>query len=55
MNDLRLHFGLGASTKADAVEVRWPTGKVEVFRDVPGDKLVSIREGDGIFKVSNLK
>ncbi len=55
VNDLRLHFGLGASTKADAVEVRWPTGKVEVFRDVPGDKLVSIREGDGIFKVSNLK
>ena len=55
VNDLRLHFGLGVSTKADSVEVRWPTGKVDVFRDVQVDKLVSIREGDGIVKVSGLR
>ena len=55
VNDFRLHFGLAASTKADSVEVRWPSGKVDVFRDVAADKLVVIREGDGIVKMAALK
>ena len=33
-DDLRLHFGLGASTKADRIEVRWPSGTVQVLSDV---------------------
>ncbi len=55
VNDFRLHFGLAASTKADSVEVRWPTGKVDVFRDVVADKLVVIREGEGIVSMAALK
>ena len=47
-NDLRLHFGLGSATKLDAVEVRWPTGKTESFKDVAVDKVYSITEGQGI-------
>src|SRR5262249_35834310 len=26
VNDFRLHFGLGAATKADSIVVRWPNG-----------------------------
>jgi hypothetical protein len=33
-NDLRLHFGLGRSTKVEKIEVRWPSGTTEVYRDV---------------------
>jgi hypothetical protein len=44
-NDLRLHFGLGRNEKADEIEVRWPSGQVDVLRDVPGRKTVTIREG----------
>jgi enediyne biosynthesis protein E4 len=44
-NDLRLHFGLGSATKIDAVEVRWPTGKTESFKDVVADKIYVITEG----------
>ncbi len=55
VNDLRLHFGLGTSSKADSVEVRWPTGKVEVFRDVTANQLVTIREGEAIVKAAALK
>ena len=25
-NDMRVHFGLGAATKMDSVEIRWPSG-----------------------------
>jgi len=47
-NDLRLHFGLGSTTRIDSVEVRWPTGKTESFKDVAGDKIYTIVEGRGI-------
>ncbi len=47
-NDLRLHFGLGAAAKIDLVEVRWPTGKSESFKDVAADKIYTIVEGQGI-------
>ena len=44
-NDLRLHYGLGARAAADRVEVRWPTGTVDVLRDLQGRRVVKIREG----------
>ena len=47
-NDLRLHFGLAASWKIDLVEVRWPTGKIESFKDLATDKIYTIVEGQGI-------
>ena len=47
-SDLRVHFGLGAATKVDAVTVRWPTGAVEEVKAVPVDTIVSLREGAGV-------
>jgi hypothetical protein len=47
-NDLRLHFGLGEAAKIALVEVRWPTGKTEIFKDVAADKIYIITEGQGI-------
>jgi enediyne biosynthesis protein E4 len=47
-NDLRQHFGLGASAAMDEVQVRWPNGNVETLRDVPGDFIYTIGEGQGI-------
>jgi hypothetical protein len=44
-DDLRLHFGLGNALRAEAVEVRWPSGRVDVRRDVKVRRLVTIREG----------
>ncbi len=55
VNDFRLHFGLGQAAKADLVEVRWPNGKTEEFRDVAGDRLVSIVEGAGIVKTASFR
>ena len=47
-NDLRLHFGLGAATKIDSVEVRWPNGIVETLQNVAADAIYTIVEGSGI-------
>ncbi len=47
-NDLRVHFGLGKATKADSVEIRWNSGKVETIKDVAADKFYAILEGEGI-------
>jgi hypothetical protein len=44
-DDLRLHFGLGRAARAERVEVRWPSGLVDVLRDVEGRRLVTVREG----------
>jgi hypothetical protein len=53
-NDLRLHFGLGSAIKIDSVEVRWPTGKTESFKDVAADKIYAITEGQGIKETAAL-
>lgn len=47
-NDLRVHFGLGKATKADAIEIRWNSGKTETLKDVAADKFYAILEGAGI-------
>ena len=47
-SDLRLHFGLGRSGAADAVEVAWPSGLKESFRDLPASHLFVIQEAKGI-------
>lgn len=49
VNDRRLHFGLGATTKA-TLEVRWPNGGKETIADVEADQLVVIREGAGVIR-----
>ena len=47
-NDLRLHFGLGSANEAESVEVRWPSGASEVVENVAADRLIVIKEGEGI-------
>ncbi len=46
-NDLRLHFGLGASKKAELVEVAWPSGAKESFRDLEANQFLIITEESG--------
>jgi enediyne biosynthesis protein E4 len=46
-NDMRVHFGLGAATKVESVEVRWPGGLIESFRDLRVDAINHLKEGSG--------
>ncbi|MBZ5570972.1 MAG: CRTAC1 family protein [Acidobacteriia bacterium] len=47
-SDPRLHFGLGAATRIDEVEIRWPSGKIETLQGVPADFIYEVIEGQGI-------
>ena len=43
--DPRLHFGLGTATVADSVEVRWPSGRVDLHPRLAADRGYLLREG----------
>ena len=46
-SDLRPLFGLGKATRADRVVVRWPSGLEQRFENVPANRIIPIREGEG--------
>jgi enediyne biosynthesis protein E4 len=46
-NDMRVHFGLGATDKIEYVQVRWPSGLVEKFQDLKPDSIHELKEGTG--------
>jgi hypothetical protein len=41
----RLHFGLGAATQVDRIEVRWPGGEEEVFAELPDSSSFVLVQG----------
>ena len=43
-SDPRVHFGLGASSVADSIEIRWPSGIVQTLTGVKGDGQVQVDE-----------
>ena len=47
-NDQRVHFGIGDSTKVDAVEIHWPSGAVEHITPPSVDRFFEVEEGKGI-------
>jgi hypothetical protein len=46
-NDMRVHFGLGSAKKIERVQVRWPSGLVERFENLPVDAIHTLKEGSG--------
>ena len=49
-NDFTLHFGLGAATAVDKVEIQWPGGSSESVI-IPGiDRKLTVIQGKGITK-----
>jgi enediyne biosynthesis protein E4 len=46
-SDFRIHFGLADAVRVDRVDVRWPNGREEHWRDLPADRLHTLVEGSG--------
>jgi enediyne biosynthesis protein E4 len=44
-SDLRANFGLGSKPVADTVEIKWPSGLEQTFRNVEADKFYLVEEG----------
>jgi hypothetical protein len=49
-NDLRLHFGLDAATKADLVEIAWPSGARDSLKNLEANHLYVVQEGGKVLK-----
>jgi hypothetical protein len=47
-NDLRIHFGLGSAKRVDQIEVSWPSGRLDRFKNLGANQITTIREGAGI-------
>ena len=54
-SDLRIHFGLERRTKIDLIEVHWPSGVVDKVRNVGANKILTIKEGQGLVEQKDFK
>ncbi len=43
-DDGRLHFGLGANAKVDRITVAWPSGLVQVVKNVTANQVITVTE-----------
>lgn len=43
-NDPRVHFGLGSDTVIQEIELKWPSGTVQVLRNVKADRILTVTE-----------
>ena len=54
-NDFRLHFGLGQATRVDSIELAWPSGLKENFRNLKVNQLFVVQEAKGIVDSRKLR
>jgi hypothetical protein len=47
-SELVLTFGLGSQSKADSIEVRWPSGQIDKLSNVNASQTITVEEGKGI-------
>ncbi len=47
-NDLRVHFGLGEAQKVDLLEIRWPSGQVDLLKNIDANQVLYVKEGEGV-------
>jgi enediyne biosynthesis protein E4 len=43
-SDKRAHFGLGSDTLIREIELRWPSGTVQVLRHIKSDQILKVTE-----------
>jgi len=43
-HDPRLNFGLGGATTVERVQIRWPSGRVQLFDDLALDRVYFVKE-----------
>lgn len=54
-SDFTLHFGLGQATVVSRLEVRWPGGTVQEWKNLPVNRRLVLTEGVGEWKEKELR
>jgi hypothetical protein len=52
-NEPMLHFGLGRESTLRSLEVRWPSGKIQVLNSVGANRSVDLQEADAVLPATN--
>jgi hypothetical protein len=47
-SELVLTFGLGSKSKADAIEIQWPSGQLDKLSNINAGQTVTVEEGKGV-------
>jgi len=47
-SELVATFGLGQGTKADSIEIQWPSGQIDKLSNVNSGQMITVQEGKGI-------
>jgi hypothetical protein len=47
-SDLRAQVGLGGAEVVDRLEIRWPSGRIEVFEKIAAGRIITVVEGEGL-------
>ena len=45
-SDKRVHFGLGRDIRIKEIELRWPSGRIQVLQNVKADQVLKIIESE---------
>ena len=53
-SDLRANFGLGKAQRAEVVEIAWPSGQRQTFKDVDANKFYLVEEGKNELQMQHL-
>jgi hypothetical protein len=43
-NDPRIHFGLGKNTMVERIEIKWPSGKIQVIENIKANQVLTVKE-----------
>ena len=43
-NDPRMHFGLAKNTTVDKIEIKWPSGKLQVLENVRINQILTVKD-----------
>jgi hypothetical protein len=43
-NDPRIHFGLGKNNLVEKIEIRWPSGKMQVIENTKSNQILTVKE-----------
>ena len=54
-SELPVTFGLGDGTRVDALEVTWPSGRVDRIGAVSADRTITVEEGAGIVDTETIQ
>ncbi len=54
-SDLRAHFGLGSQTRIENVDIGWPSGLRQTFKNVDADRFYRVEEGKDTLRLQTFK